>query len=374
MKISLLFQRAAICLPLASTFLFSGCTPPKKPSEGLPPVLVAPASLASVPVFIEPPPVGHVMAYSTVTVRSQIGGEISQIQFQEGQAVKKGDLLFTIDPRPAQAALAGAKSALDRDQAQLVNAEIQFKRDEKLYEQKIESQDAFDSTRATRDALLATVANDRASVTNAELNLEYTQIRAPIDGVAGQYQFHEGNVVKSPDDTLVVLNQVHPIFVAFAVPERYLPEIRREMALHTVKVAVTYDNEPGRLAEGNLVFVDNAVDYTTGTILLKAQFNNQDNWLWPGQYVQVRLELRVLNAAVVVPTEALQTGQKGTYLFVLNPDNTVDMRMVTNGPAYDGRTVIENGLKAGETVVTDGQLRLTPKIKVSVKTDEQPAS
>lgn len=365
--------RTLLALFLVAPLCFTACSPPKPPAKDVPPVLVAKASLADIPVFINPPPVGHVMAYSTVTVRPQIGGEISEIHFQEGQAVKQGDLLFSIDPRPAQAALAGAKSALARDEAQLANAQIQFEREQKLYEQKIESQDAFDSTRATRDALLATVANDRAAVTNAQLNVEYTQIRSPLEGVTGQYQFHEGNVVKSPDDTLVVINQIHPIYVIFAVPERYLPEIQQEMKTHKIKVTTTYDNQVGPPPEGELVFVDNAVDYTTGTILLKAQFANENNSLWPGQYVQVDLLLHELDQAVVVPTQALQTGQKGTFLYVLNADQTVDERLVTNGPAYEGNTVIENGVKAGETVVTDGQLRLEPQLKVTVKTDDQPA-
>jgi multidrug efflux system membrane fusion protein len=223
------------------------CAPKKTEVKELPLVLIAKAGVARIPVLIDPPPVGHVMPYSTVTVRPLIGGTISKVHFQEGREVARGDLLFTIDPRPSQAALEGAQAALARDQAQLANAQVQFGRDQKLVAQKIESQDVLDSSQANRDALIGTVANDQSAVTNAQLNLEYTQIRSPLN-------------VKSPDDTLLVINQIHPIYVAFAVPERYLPEIRHQAALHMLKARVTFENQAGTPPEGDLVFVDNTVD------------------------------------------------------------------------------------------------------------------
>ena len=219
--------------------LVNGCSGGAKKSAGGAgaPVLVAQAVETNVPVQIDPPPVGHVMPYSTVTIRPQVGGIISQVHFQEGQEVKKGDLLFTIDPRPMQAALA-------HDRAQLENAEIQFAREQKLFDQKLVSQDEFDTSKAGRDTLAATVQSD-------ELNLSFTEIRAPFDGRTGSLQFHEGNVVKAPDDTLLTINQIHPIYVAFAVPEQYLPEIKKEMREKTLKVTATFENMDGRRRRAN---------------------------------------------------------------------------------------------------------------------------
>jgi len=322
------------------------------------PVLVAQAVATNLPVRIDPPPVGHVMPYSSVAIRSQIGGLISKISFQEGQEVKKGDLLFTIDPRPMQAALA-------RDQAQLENAEIQFDREQKLFDQKLVSQDEYDTSKSARDTLAATVQSD-------ELNLEFTAIRAPFDGRTGSLQFHEGNVVKAPDDTLITINQIHPIYVVFAVPEQYLPEIRKQMDGKPLTVTATYENFAGPPPRGELTFIDNSVDTTTGTILLKATFPNEDNALWPGQFVQVMLTLSELTNAVVVPSQAVQTGQSGQFIYIVKPDQTVEERPVKTGIVYDGETVIENGLQAGETVVTDGQLRLAPGVAVNVKSSIQP--
>ena len=331
------------------------------------PVLVAQAVETNVPVQIDPPPVGHVMPYSTVTIRSQIGGVISQVHFQQGQEVKTGDLLFTIDPRPSQAALEAARAALVRDQAQLENARIQFNREQKLFEQKLVSQDEFDTSRAGFDALTGTVAADQAGVTNAMLNLDYCQIRAPIDGVAGSLQFYQGNVVKSPDDTLLTINQIHPIYVAFAVPEQYLPQIQKEMSSRTLQVRVAFANMNVPPPQGELTFVNNTVDEATGTIQLKATFPNENNALWPGQFVQVVLTLSELTNAVVVPTQAMQTGQNGEFIYVVKPDQTIEKRTVTAGITYQGETVVTRGLEAGETVVTDGQSRLESGTKVSIK-------
>ena len=217
---------------LAAALAAGGCSGGARQAAGgggNMPVLVARAFTTNVPVQIDPPPVGHVTPVSTVAVHSQIGGILQTVHFKEGQEVKKGDLLFTIDPRPPQAALAAAKAALARDQAQLANAKIQFDREQKLFDQKLVSQDEFDTSKAGYDALTGTVAVDQAAVTNAQLNLEFTEIRAPLDGVTGSLQFHEGNVVKAPDDALVTINQIHPIYVQFAVPEQYLPEIQKEM-------------------------------------------------------------------------------------------------------------------------------------------------
>ena len=262
-----------------------------------------------------------------------------------------------------QAALDAADAALSRDAAQMRNAKIQFDREQKLFEQKLVSQDEFDTSRAALDALTGTVAADQAAVTNAQLNLEFTAIRAPFDGVTGSLQFHEGNVVKAPDDTLLTINQLQPIYVNFAVPEQYLPEIQKQMRERTLKVSVTFQNMTGAPPQGDLTFIDNSVDETTGTILLKATFPNEDNVLWPGQFVQVTLTLSELTNAVVVPSQAVQTGQNGQFIYVVNSDQTVAERPVKTGITFDGKTVVESGVKNGETVVTDGQLRLEPKVQ-----------
>ena len=358
-------------LAVVATMLVNGCSGDAKKGAGDAgaPVLVAPAVETNVPVLIDPPPVGHVMPYSTVTIRPQVGGILNQVHFQEGQEVKKGDLLFTIDPRPVQAALATTRANLARDRAQRENAKIQFGREQKLFEQKLISQDEFDTSKAGLDALEGTVAADEAAVTNAELNLEFTGIRAPFDGRTGSLQFHEGNVVKAPDDTLLTINQIHPIYVVFAVPEQYLPEIKREMREKTLKVMATFQNMDAP-PQGELTFIDNAVDTTTGTIQLKATFPNEDNALWPGQFVQVALTLSELTNAIVVPSQAVQTGQDGDFIYVVKPDQIVEQRPVTIGITSQGGTVVQSGLKAGETVVTDGQLRLAPGVKVNVKTPD----
>jgi membrane fusion protein, multidrug efflux system len=354
-------------LALAVAMLAGGCSGGAPKSAGGAPVLVAQSFTTNVPVQINPPPVGHVMPYSTVTVRPQTGGVISAVHFQQGDEVKSNALLFTIDPRPSQAALAAAKAALDRDKAQLENAKIQFDREQKLFEQKLVSQDEFDTSKAGMDALQGTVQADEAAVANAELNLGFCSIRAPIDGVAGALQFYQGNVVKAPDDTLVTLNQIHPIYVQFGVPEQYLPEIRKEMRERPLKVSAAFVNMDDDPPQGELTFVDNSVDTSTGMIQLKATFPNENSALWPGQFVTVNLTLSELTNVVVVPSQAVQTGQNGQFVYVVKSDQTVEERPVTIGITYDGQTVIEKGLQAGETVVTDGQLRLAPGVAVSLK-------
>lgn len=356
-------------LPALLLLAAAGCDR-KNPAAKNPapvPVLVAKALEKTVPVLVEPPPVGHVMPVSSVTIRPQTGGVISQILFKEGQEVKAGDLLFKIDARPAQAVLAATKANLERDVALLENAKIEFARDEKLFAQKLISQDLFDSTKATMDALAGGVAADRALVTNAELNLQYTEIRSPVDGRTGGLQFHEGNVVKVTDDVLLTINQIHPIYAAFAVPERFLPEIQKQMRGRTLTVAARFENLEGEPPQGELSFVDNTVDATTGTILLKAIFPNTDEKLWPGQFVQLALRLDELTNAVVVPSQAVQNSQTGQFVFVVKTDKTVEQRVVKTSVTANGETTIASGLRAGETVVTDGQLRLAPGVLVEDK-------
>lgn len=367
-----------IFLPTAAALLLalaSGCSrhaaPAAKPAV---PVLVAQASVTNVPVQIDPPPFGHVTPMQTVDVRSQIGGIISAVNFHEGQEVRQGDLLFTIDPRPAQAALALARANVQRDEAQMANARIQFDRDQKLFGQKLISQDTFDSSKAALDALAGTVAADHAAVTNEELSLQYTKIRAPIDGRTGSLNFYAGHVVKSPDDVLVTINQIHPIYVAFAVPEQFLPAIRRQSQAGPLPVSVNFQDMDVPPPQGRLTFINNTVDETTGTILLMATFPNQDGALWPGQFVNVTLTLSEQTNVVVVPSQAIQTGQDGEFVYVVKADQTVAEQPVVTGLTYQGETVVEKGVTAGETVVTDGQLRLVPGVAVSIKSSLEAAA
>jgi multidrug efflux system membrane fusion protein len=353
----------------ALALVLAGCSPGETPSKksGAPvPVLVARSVAKTMPVQIQA--IGNVTPYSKVTIRSQITGQLKAVHFQEGQPVRKDDLLFTIDPRPAQAALNQAAANLVRDEAQRDNAKIQFNRTQKLFTDKIASQEDFDTAKAGLDAFIGTVTADQAAVSNAQLSLAYTAIRAPVDGVAGAQLVYAGNIVKSPDDAMLTINQIHPIYVLFAVPERFLPEIKREMGAGALKAVASFEGMQGAAPVGELTFVDNTVDVTTGTIQLKATFTNTDNQLWPGQFVQVLLTLKEIANAVVVPSQAIQTGQNGNYVFVVKPDHSVEQRPVVPGETVLGETIVTSGLRADETVVTDGHLRLVPGAKVDVKT------
>ena len=363
-------------LALAAAMLVDGCSRGGGKSAGGAgvPVLVAKVMETNVPVQINPPPVGHVTAYSMVTIHSQIQGMISAIHFAEGQEVKQGDLLFTIDPRPAQAALDQARANLERDSGQLEYARASYSRDQKLFDAKIISPDQLGTDKASLDAATGTVAADQAAITNAQLNLGYCQIHAPMDGITGGLQAFVGNVVKAPDDTLLTINQVHPIYVEFAVPEQYLPEIRSEMSQRKLKVQASFENMKVPPPQGELTFINNTVDQNTGTILLKATFSNTRSVLWPGQFVNVVLTLSELTNAIVAPSPAIQTGQNGEFVYVVKPDQTAEERPVTIGISYDGHTVVQTGLAAGETVVTDGQLRLAPGVKVNDKSQSAPAN
>jgi multidrug efflux system membrane fusion protein len=359
---------------LASLPLLSGCSdkasavaPQKSAHSGPPvPVLAARAEARDVPVELRN--IGNVEAYSTVTVRSQITGEITQVHFREGQEVKAGDLLFTIDPRPAEGMLRHAQADLKRDEAQLVSLRLDFERTKKLIESNIATPGDYEKAEAAYHAMEATVLADQSAISNAALNVEFTQIRTKIDGRTGNLLVKEGNIVKAPDDSLVTINQVRPIYVTFSVPEQDLPAIRQRMREATLKVDAELLGDQPKRPQGELVFIDNAVDTGTGRIKLKAAFPNSDDLLWPGQFVQATLTVNVLKGAIVIPSQAIQSSQNGDFVFVVKEDQSVQKRSVTMGIARDGSTVIESGVKAGETVVTDGQLRLAEGSKVSITT------
>ena len=335
------------------------------------PVITAQAEAQDVPIELRN--IGNVEPYSLVAIRSQITGQITKIHFLEGQEVKAGDLLFTIDPRPAQGVLRQAQADLKRDQAQLVSVKLEFERAKKLLENAIGSRDDYDKAEAVFHALEATILSDEAAVSKAQLQVEFTSIRSPMDGRTGSLMAREGNVVKAPDDLLVNLNQVHPIYVTFSVPEQDLPAIRRRMRESKlfVEALVPVDSGlPGEVVDpprGELTFIDNTVDVTTGRIKLKATFPNSDNALWPGQFVQTILTLNILKHATVVPSQAVQSSQSGDFVFVVKSDSTVQKRSIVAGLSRRGMTVIESGVQSGETVVTDGQLRLTEGARVTAQ-------
>jgi multidrug efflux system membrane fusion protein len=330
------------------------------------PVLIATAAQKAMPLQIRA--VGNVEAYSTVAVKSQVTGVLTQAHFKEGQDVKKGQLLFTIDPRPFEAALKQAEANLARDTAQLQNSREQARRYAELVKKQYVSQEQYDQIRANADAAEAVVQADQAAVENAKVQLSYCYIFSPIDGQVGSLLVNEGNLVRVNDATpLVVINQIIPVNVTFSVPEQNLADIRRHMATGSLKVAAQFQADEGRPEQGSLAFVDNAVDRTTGTIKLKAEFKNVEKRLWPGQFINVALTLSTQSDAVVVPAEAVQVGQEGQHVFVVKPDNSVEVRPVVVARTSEGEAVIAQGLQAGEQIVREGQFLLGPGSKIEIR-------
>jgi membrane fusion protein, multidrug efflux system len=329
------------------------------------PVTVATVAQKTVPVEVRV--IGNGEAYSTVVVRSQVDGQLQSAHFLEGQDVNEGDLLFTIDPRPYESTLKQAEANLARDLAQENNARIQADRAQKLYEGGLISREQYDQFHANAGALEAAVRADQAAVENAKIQLGYCSIRSPLAGRTGKLLVHVGNIVKTNDTALVEINQISPLYVSFTVPEQHLQEIKQYQARGKLKVEAMPSNDETRSEQGVLTFFNNTVDSTTGSILLRAAFQNAEKRLWPGQFVNVVLRLTTLPNAAVAPTQAVQAGQAGHYVFVVGPNLTVESRPVVTGPAIGGETVIEKGLQPGDKVVTDGQLRLFPGAKVEVK-------
>jgi len=333
------------------------------------PVTVAVVERKAMPIEIRV--IGTAEPYSTVAVRAQLTGQLTDVKFKEGDDVKEGQPLFALDRRPLEAALQQAQANLDRDIAQAANAESQAKRYQDLAERGIATREQVDTSRTGATASSATVEADRAALENAKVQLQYATIAAPLSGRTGALMVHEGNLIRANDTVpLVVINQVTPIYVSFAIPESRLPELKRYMALGSLRVHAAPPNETGPEATGQITFVDNAVDQTTGTIRIKGTFPNEDRRLWPGQFVNVSVTLTTDPGAIVVPTSAIQAGQQGSYAFVVKPDKTVDMRPVQVARTSFSEIVVQQGLQPGETVVTDGQLRLTPGSRISVKGED----
>jgi multidrug efflux system membrane fusion protein len=359
-----------VAILIAGLLMIPGCSSKPAATPGMNmefkvPVTIGKAVTKTVPVQVEV--IGNVEAYSNVSVRTQMAGEIERAYFTQGQDVKKGQLLFTLDRRPFEAALHQFDANLARDEAQLANARAQEERNNKLFQAGIISKDQFETVRTTAQALEATVRADQAGIENAKVNLSYCSIYSPIDGRTGSYQVYPGNIAKLNDTVLVVINQIHPIYVTYSVPEQYLAQVRQYQGQGSMTVEATIPNDQRPPARGQLIFIDNTVDATTGTIRMRATFQNSDNRLWPGEFVNVVMRLTTRPNATVVPAQSVQTGQTGKYVFVVKPDQTADFRPVVTGETVNGETVIEKGVTSGETVVTDGQLLLAPGSKVEIK-------
>jgi multidrug efflux system membrane fusion protein len=313
--------------------------------------------------------IGTVEAYANVAVKSRVEGHVAEVHFREGQQVRPGDRLFTIDAREFEAALRQAEANLARRRAEAEHARVEVQRLSQLLEQEIVSQDEYDQAHTQAAAMRASLDADAAAVEAAKLQVLYTRITSPIEGRIGQILADVGNVVKPDDTVLAVVNQVRPIYVAFSVPQQELAEIRRRAAAAPLPVDAYTDAAHQLVATGELSFIDNQVNTATGTVLLKAAFANDQEELWPGQFVEAVLTLHVRPRAVVVPSAAVQTGQQGQYLFVIGPDNAVELRHVRTGQHLGGDVVIEENLRAGERVVSEGQFLLAPGMTVEVKKD-----
>ena len=422
------WRQAILVLYLALLVFCFACsaeTEGKQKQRTAAPVTVGSVIKKDVPVQIVT--IGNVEPYSSVAIKSMVNGQLIKTAFKEGQDVRKGDLLFVVDPRPLEAALKQAEAILERDlsavkqaranrvsneshlkhaeailakdQIQAKTARVQAERYGVLAGKGNVSKDQYDQVQTNADALNATALADkaaleaaratlraseaalehtqaavrasRASLQNAKVQLGYCYIHSPLNGRTGNLYVKEGNIVKANDAVLVDINQVHPIYVAFSIPEQGLWKVRRQMALGELKVEAWIPGDLKQAEQGGLTFVDNAVNRTTGTIRLKGTFPNEENRLWPGQFVDVVVILDTQKDATVVPSQAVQTGQEGPYAFVVTPELTAEYRKLIVGRSLNGETVVTEGLTPGEKVVTDGYLRLVPGAKVEIKGDSR---
>jgi multidrug efflux system membrane fusion protein len=345
----------------------SGCSKEQAapaPRAAAIPVIVAKVTTKTMPVQLAA--IGNVGGY-TVSVEAQVAGELLEVHFKDGDFVHKDQLLFTIDPRPYEAALAQRQATLMRDKAVAANSRAQAQRISNLLNDGIVSRSDAEASSSAAAAAEATVAADEAALQTAQLNLEDCKIYSPMDGRTGAVLVKAGNLVKVADVPIVVIKRLSPIPVDFTLPQEYLPEIKKDMAARPLRVEATVPNSTGRPEVGKLVFVDNAVDATTGTIRMRALFDNSSNTLWPGLYVNALVTLAEQSNATVIPSQAITAGQQGSFVYVVQPDGTVAPRAVASSRSVGGQAVIDKGLKPGETVVTDGQVRLSPGAKVQIK-------
>jgi multidrug efflux system membrane fusion protein len=371
-------RRAAAIASLLAPLLLSACSDRNGKAradaeKAAPPVPVVVASAAVATVPYQLTAVGTVQPNISVAVKARVDGLVEKVHFREGEAVRAGQRLFSLDPRPLRAELAEAEANLARNRALLANARRQSARYADLRERNFVSQEAYNQIRTEEDTAGASVRADQAAAERARVQLAYASIASPIAGVAGRVLVQEGNMVRANDtDPMVVINQVSPIRVAFALPEQHLEALRQALARGPVDVQVAPQPGAGRPAQGRLDFVDNTVDPSTGMIGLRASFANRDHALWPGQFVNATVLLGEQADALVVPAQAVQNGPEGAFVFVVRPDATVELRPVQAERTVAGQTVIGKGLRAGETVVVDGHSRLAPGARV--KAQDKPAA
>jgi multidrug efflux system membrane fusion protein len=349
-------------LPVAAGCRGGAAAPPPVPV----PVVAEVAARRSLPLELRA--IGSVESPQSVAVKPLVAGVLTVVHFREGSDVARGETLFTVDPRPYEAALRQAEAALVRDQASARNARLEAGRAQALFEQGVLSRELYEERHSAAEALDSGVGADRAVADAARLNLENCTIRSPLAGRSGSLLVHAGNVVKASDaEPLVVINRIDPVYVSFAVPEKRLAELTAARAAGRLAVQARVPGDARPPLAGELSFLDNGVDRTTGTLRLKGTFANRERRLWPGQFVDVSLALGTLKDALVVPAPAIQAGQAGAFVFVVKADHSVEVRNVAVGPELGGVVVVERGLREGESVVTDGQIRLVPGARVELK-------
>jgi multidrug efflux system membrane fusion protein len=361
-RLTALYAGALLLLAACSSGGDAGSASGQRPAV---PVRVAAAVRKEAPIEVRA--IGNVQAYASVAVKPQIEGRLERVHFTEGQEVKKGDLLVVIDPRPFEAAVREAEAKVAQDRAQAEHAAVEARRFGSLIASGVVSQDEHDRARTQAAAFAAAAKADEAALESARIQLQYCHIHSPLDGRVGEVLVDEGNVVKANETTLAIINQVRPVYVEFSVPQQELARIRHHQGDSHLPVVAQPSGNGTEPARGTLTFVNNAVDTNTGTVLLKAAFPNEDERLWPGQFLNVTLTLATRADTLMIPGRAVQSGQDGKYVFVVRDDGTVEPRTVTLGNAVGEEVVVEDGLVAGERVVTDGQLRLAPGMAVDIK-------
>jgi multidrug efflux system membrane fusion protein len=337
------------------------------------PVTAGTVAAQDVPVFLNG--IGTVQAYNMVAIKSRVDGQIVKVDFKEGQDIKTGDPLLQIDPRPFQAALEQAQAAKQKDEAQLAGAQLDLDRYEKLIGSGWQTRQSYDQQKATVGQLQASIKGDEAQINTAKLNLSYADIRSPIDGRLGARLVDKGNLVHANDNTpLVMITEIKPIFVSFTLPQDNFDDIRENHTKAPLAVYAYSGDGKKQLAEGKLTLIDNAIDQATGTIRLKARFDNENERLWPGEFVSLRVVLSTRQNVATVPSQTVQDGPDGHYAYVIKPDNTVERRAVEVASIQDGIAVVTKGLAAGERVVVDGQYRLTNGARVNPAAPSAPAA
>ncbi len=360
-------MKGIVVVLVVMAFVLAGCKKETKAAMAAPviPVMVADVMQQDVPVQLMA--IGNVEPYSNVQVKSMVTAQVMTVHFTQGQDVKKGQLLFTLDPRSFQADLGKAKGQLAKDMSAAANAAVQAKRYSALFKEGVVAREQFDQMQSSADQFEGVLEADKAAVEASKVNLQYTKIYSSIDGRTGDVLIKAGNLAKANDLPLVVINQVEPIYATFAIPERHLADVKKYMGSGAMKVQASFSDPSVPPAMGKLEFVNNAVDPATGTISMKAQFPNTDRRLWPGQFVNLNMRLTTQANAIVVPSQSVQAGQQGTYLFVVKGDKTVESRTVTIGTQYGNTLVVKSGVNPGEVVVVDGQSRLVPGAKIEIK-------